>query len=206
MYNLFYTENIMNLKKHVFIFNTIAGIYDWFFPGQYAKYFKIISENIHTLNIEKGARILDIGCGTGAFTKAWLDNGYEASGVDISANMVSLGLKKSLDCRQGNAIDGLPYPDKSFDLVVLSYVAHGLDRSKREKLYLEASRLAVSKVLIHDYGTRRSIGTDLIEFLEGGDYFNFIKSGIEEMKSVFKSVSVHPVDGNASWYLCTPGE
>ena len=196
----------MNLKKHVFIFNTIAGIYDWYFQGQYAKYLEIISKNKQILGINRGAWVLDIGCGTGAFTKAWADSGFHVQGVDIADKMVSLGLKRGLDCLCEDALEGLSYPDKSFDLVVFSYVAHGLDKIKREKLYREAARLAISKVLIHDYGTRRSFGTNLIEFLEGGDYFNFIRSGVDEMKSVFHGVSVHTVDSNASWYLCTPGK
>ncbi len=203
-YNLFYTQLTMNLKKHVFIFNTIASIYNRFFNGQYSRYSRLLSENIHLLPLKESSRVLDIGCGTGAFTKAWKDSGFSVLGVDIAERMVNLALKRELDCTCGDALEGLPFPGGSFDLVVFSYVAHGLDSEKRFRLYREAARLASSMVLIHDYGTERRFGTDLIEFMEGGDYFSFVKSGLKEMREVFPHVEVHKVDRNACWYLCEP--
>lgn len=194
----------MNLKKHIFIFNAIAFVYNWFFSGQYSRYMKLLSENIHLIQIESNAKILDIGCGTGAFTKAWTDMGFDAAGVDIASRMAALGIKRGLKCSHGNALGELPFPDRSFNLVVFSYVAHGLDKEKRISLYREAARLTSFKVLIHDYGTKRTLGTDLIEFLEGGGYFEFVKSGIDEMRDVFSAVEVLQVDRNACWYLCTP--
>ncbi len=203
-YNLFYTQWIMNLKKHVFIFNTIASVYGLFFNGQYSRYSKLLSENIHLLHLKENSRILDIGCGTGAFTKAWKDMGFNAFGVDIAEKMVNLALKRNIDCSGGDALEGLPFPDGSFDLVTFSYVAHGLDREKRIRLYREAARLTSSMVLVHDYGTERSFGTDLIEFLEGGGYFDFVKSGAAEMRGIFSDVEVRKLDKNACWFLCTP--
>ncbi|RKX93491.1 MAG: class I SAM-dependent methyltransferase [Spirochaetes bacterium] len=194
----------MNFKKHVFIFNVIASVYNWFFSGQYSRYSHVLSENIHLIQLENNDRVLDIGCGTGAFTKAWEDMGFDVTGVDSASRMVALGVKRGLKCSQGNALEGLSFPDGSFKLVVFSYVAHGLDREKRIRLYREAARLTSFKVLIHDYGTERSLGTDSIEFLEGGGYFEFIQSGMDEMREFFSRVEVYQVDRNACWYLCTP--
>ncbi len=192
----------MNLKRHEFIFNVISGIYDLFFESQYRKYEKIISDNIGVLSIDPGSGILDAGCGTGAFSKAFSDAGFRVTGVDIASGMIRKALKRGLDCTRGNAVEGLPYEDGSFDLVVMSFVAHGLDSGKRIMLYREAARLSAGKVLIHDYGYKRKLSTDIIEFLEGGNYFSFVKSGLDEMRSVFSSVSVVPVDSNAMWYVC----
>lgn len=195
----------MDLAKHTFIFETIAPVYNWFFNSQNTHYSEILSKYSAALNLSPDASILDIGCGTGAFAKAFKDMGFSVFGVDISRNMIRYGVKRGLDCRYGNALGGLDYSDKMFDMVVFAYVAHGLDSEKRRLLFIEASRLAKKKVLIHDYGAKRKLATDIIEFLEGGDYFNFIKSGVQEMKDIFADVSIITVDDNASWYICTPG-
>ncbi len=192
----------MNLKRHEFIFNIISGVYDLFFSSQYRKYREIISDNIGVLSVEPGSRVLDTGCGTGAFAKAFSDSGFDVTGVDIASRMVLKAQRRGINCTGGNAVAGLPYEDGSFGLVVMSYVAHGLDSGKRIMLYREAARLSSGKVLIHDYGYKRRVSTDIIEFLEGGCYFSFVKSGLDEMRSVFSSVSVVPVDRNAMWYVC----
>ena len=192
----------MNLTVHRYIFEIIAPVYSWFFKGQHTNYTEILSKNETLLKIPSGGRILDIGCGTGALTQAFADRGFSVAGVDIARNMAASGKRKGLDCIYGNALEGLPFPDKSFDLVVFAYVAHGLDREKRSLLFREASRLSKGAVLVHDYGRKRSPGTTIIEFLEGGDYFNFIKTGEKEMRDFFSDVSVVSVGDNACWYIC----
>lgn len=97
-----------------------------------------------------------------------------------------------------------PFPDKSFDLIISSYVAHGLKEDKRIDLYKEASRLARKKVVFHDYNKNRAVLTTIIEWLEGGDYFNFIKIAESEMKEHFKKVRVIDVYKRASWYILEP--
>lgn len=194
----------MNLTKHKYIFELIAPFYNWFFKGQYSRYSEIFKKYSGALNIPDGARVLDIGCGTGALTKVFADSGFSVTGVDLARNMIRYGLNRGLDCHFGNALMGLPFPDKSFDMVAFAYVAHGLDSKKRNRLFLESARLSRKIVLIHDYGVERSFGTNLIEFLEGGDYFNFIRYGIDEMKTVFKHVQIIDVDSNAKWYICFP--
>lgn len=194
----------MNLTKHKYIFELIAPFYNWFFEGQYKRYAEILKKYADALNVPDGARVLDIGCGTGALTKAFSDRGYSVTGVDIARNMIRYGLNRGLDCQYGNVLNGLPFPDKTFDLVVFAYVAHGLDSKKRNRLFLESARLSRGIVLIHDYGVKRSFGTNLIEFLEGGDYFNFIRHGVTEMETVFNRIQIIDVDSNAKWYICFP--
>ncbi len=197
-------SRLMNLTVHRYIFEIIAPLYNCFFKSQYDHYVKILLQHGNLLDVSSESRVLEIGCGTGAFAKAFSARGFSVTGVDIARNMVALGKKRGLDCLYGNALTELPFPDKSFDLVVFSYVAHGLDREKRERLFKEAARLAKRTVLVHDYGTERHVGTTLIEFLEGGDYFNFIRTGEEEMRGVFPKVSVFSVGKNACWYICKP--
>ncbi len=46
--------------------------------------------------------------------------------------------------------------------------------------------------------------TNIIEYIEGGDYFNFIKTGLAEMQEVFSSVEVIKIKKYINWYICTP--
>jgi SAM-dependent methyltransferase len=75
----------------------------------------------------KTLKILEIGCGTGNYLKAFLDKGYDISGVDISEEMLNVARKKC-DCElyQGDMRD-FKIVDTKFDVImimfdVLSYV------------------------------------------------------------------------------------
>jgi len=194
----------MNLKTHKLLFNIIAPGYNWFFKSQVRNYAEILSNNIDNLGISDNSLILDAGCGTGALSQALVNKGYQVIGIDMAHMMMRYGSKRGLDCRYGNILDGLDFEDKSFDLVVFAFVAHGLDRDKRSKLFQEAIRLSRGKVLFHDYSSERSIMTNIIEYIEGGDYFNFIRTGLEEMKEVFGSVEVIKIKKYINWYICIP--
>lgn len=194
----------MKLKNHKLLFNIIAPGYNWFFKSQTGNYTEILSKHIDKLEIPYRGKILDVGCGTGALTQVFTDRNFDVIGVDMANMMMRYGTKRGLDCRYGNIIDGLDFKDKSFDLIVFAFVAHGLDRDKRNKLFQEAIRLSRGKVLFHDYSSERSIMTNIIEYIEGGDYFNFIKTGLEEMQEVFSKVEVINIKKQTNWYICTP--
>ncbi len=193
----------MNMEKHKLLFNIISPGYNWFFNSQRQNYTKAVSKYFDKLAVPPGGHILDAGCGTGALTQVLVERGYSVIGVDIAGRMMRYGIKRGLDCRYGNIVEGLDFEDHSFDLVTFAFVAHGMDKEKRRKLFLEAARLSRGKVLFHDYNSRRNIGIDIIEYLEGGDYFNFIRTGLSEMQDVFKSVEVVRVKKHTSWYICT---
>ena len=193
----------MDTKKHKLLFNIISPGYNWFFNSQSRNYTRTVSKYFDKLDVPRGGRILDVGCGTGALTHVLVERGYTVIGVDIAGMMMRYGIKRGLDCRYGNIVEGLDFEDNSFDLVTFAYVAHGMDREKRKKLFLEAARLSRGKVLFHDYSSHRSIVIDIIEYLEGGDYFNFIRTGLSEMQDAFKSVEVVRLKKHNSWYNCT---
>ena len=69
--------------------------------------------------VSEGAAVLDAGCGFGEWVDVLADAGYEATGVDYSAELVSR-LRESYPLSrwiQGD-IRKMPVPDKSFDAVV----------------------------------------------------------------------------------------
>lgn len=52
------------------------------------------------------------------------------------------------------------------DLVISSYVLHGLKPKEREKLYKELCRVSKGKIIFHDYNGNRSLVTDIAELLK----------------------------------------
>jgi len=63
--------------------------------------------------------ILEVGCGTGHFTRWFGEQGLQATGLDLSPAMLAeAGRLGSLPCVQGDAL-ALPFSSDAFDLVAL---------------------------------------------------------------------------------------
>lgn len=188
------------------LFDRIAPIYGRTFRSQYQHYLEIYQREPVKLILADSQSILDIGCGTGAMASALRDSGYQVSGVDASLGML-LQAKKLISpdatsCVLSDVNSGLPFCPKGFDVCLASYVAHGLKPSQRLALYAEMRRLAGKIVIIHDYNDKRSLITDIAEWGEGGDYFNFIKVVKSELRDFFGNLQVIPVEPRAALYVC----
>lgn len=92
--------------------------------GHFATYLEAGAlEFLSRINIEPGARVLDVACGAGqtAIPMSWA--GAKVTGVDIASNLVEQARARAraenLDARfeEGDA-EMLPYADGSFDIVV----------------------------------------------------------------------------------------
>ena len=191
------------MNQHARLFHRIAPVYRIFFRFQVQSY-GLIFHSHHQL-LPNGGKALDIGCGTGAFSRSLHLGGYRVLGVDLAPGMIRQArvLNPEMEFSLADGME-LPYPDKSFDLVTAAYVAHGLSPANRLALYREAARLSNGLVLFHDFNLRRNIIVDLVERLEGGNYFSFLQNGVAEMRQVFPRVEVIEVGIRSNWYLCTP--
>ena len=72
--------------------------------------------------VDRGARVLDVGCGDGALLHLLRDTrGVDARGMELSQRGVNDCVAKGLPVIQGDAdTDLAAYPDDSFDYVILS--------------------------------------------------------------------------------------
>jgi len=195
------------LEKHARLFNLIAPIYNRFFQGQVRNYRSILDKYEELLKLPTGGRVLDIGCGTGAFAYCLAERGYQVVGVDFSESMLRAAAKStlgtSIEFVQGDVTKGLNFPDASFDLVLSFYVLHGLSSDLRQRIYAEAGRLSRGLILFYDYNQKRRFATDLIEWAEGGDYFGFVRQGEKEMRAYFDEVDRVDVAPQTAIYLCS---
>ena len=88
------------------------------------------------LGLQPGIRVLDVACGTGNSAIPAARAGAKVTGVDIAANLLEQARKRAaaehLDLRfdEGDA-EGLPYPDRSFDVVVSMFGAMFAPRPER---------------------------------------------------------------------------
>lgn len=69
------------------------------------------------VNEVPGAGVIDVGCGTGRFSRRFADAGFNVTGIDIDAASVEFARSKSDG--QGSFLVGdarqLAFPDRSFD-------------------------------------------------------------------------------------------
>ena len=84
----------------------------------------------------RGKKILDLGCGSGIYTKILKQRGANVYGVDISPKMIELAKKnvKGVDFKVGTVYK-LPYNSETFDIVLASLVVHyfsNLNKALRE--------------------------------------------------------------------------
>lgn len=75
------------------------------------------------LNLKKGKRVLEVGCGGGAFLKPLYDKGINVAGIDYSSNMINICQKVMPDgeFRVAEA-RSLPFADEQFDAVIANSV------------------------------------------------------------------------------------
>ena len=74
-------------------FRDYASYYDLIYKDKdYKKEVDFIEEIFE--NTHKPRRILELGCGTGSYTKILLERGYEVTAVDISEDMLKIARKK----------------------------------------------------------------------------------------------------------------
>ena len=191
------------------VFHWIAPIYGLFYASQRRRYAAVLDMAQHEVDLSGYRTIIDVGCGTGALCSVLSQRGFVVTGVDPVKRMLTIAATKQEDGAvefvQASVLETMPFEDRAFDVSIASYVAHGLRECERETMYAEMSRVTKHLVIIYDYNGKRSLLTDAIERLEGGDYFSFIRNARAEMEKHFRGVRVVDVGERAAWYVCRPG-
>jgi SAM-dependent methyltransferase len=94
------------VEKNKMIFKLYSGYYDQIYKDK--EYSKEIDFINHLGNIQPGASILDLGCGTGGHAIPFAQQGYSVTGVDSSDGMLKQAVEKAkkaslqIDFREGD--------------------------------------------------------------------------------------------------------
>jgi ubiquinone/menaquinone biosynthesis C-methylase UbiE len=99
----------------------------------------------------RGQRILDVGCGTGQFASALVEQAHaRVWGVDPSLEMIRVArarVPRGIGVRQARA-EALPFRDAWFDRATMSLVVHLIDRpaafAEARRVLTPAGRLAIA--------------------------------------------------------------
>ncbi len=169
-----------------------AGTYDaWFDQNKNRYYFDLeIKLLLEFLSIEKGQRILDIGCGTGISLEPLLDRGLNLTGIDPSLYMLDIASKKfgnKVDLHRGSAED-LPFDDNEFDSAFFFTSLEFTDRPC--KAIEEACRVAKDTIVIcvlNKYAPL-NIFRWIKSFFVSGIYSNARFFGIYELKHILFAI------------------
>ena len=163
-----------------------------------------IKEWIVNNYIDKGDRVLDVGCGTGTLAIMMARKGALVKGIDISKQMLSvakgaiktLGLENSINLRETSIVGlGKYFKDESIDKVISTLVFSEL--STDERIYvLEESRRILREnglLIIADETRPRSVFRRLIYALVRIPLailtFIFTQSIFHSVKDLEKSIS-----------------
>jgi ubiquinone/menaquinone biosynthesis C-methylase UbiE len=141
--------------------------------------------------------VLDVCCGTGRATKACLEHGIEAHGVDISQELINEGIRQwGLPSTAFTCADAtqLPFPDKHFDVSCVLGALHHC--AVPERIIEEMLRVTRHGMVISDDGNRLAGGVKTI--LRTLGLFNLVYRAVfRRPPRTTRRTSVSATDGPA---------
>lgn len=117
---------------------------DVYQPGLPAKSGEHYRAFVRFANKHAGEHVLDLGCGYGAYSLALLSEGRRCVGCDINLQYLKTAAATGLPVVAAQG--GLPFPDKSFDTVLLFEVIEHV--RQLQDILKEAFRVARKNVLV----------------------------------------------------------
>lgn len=160
--------------------------YNEFYEGGDFKHFLLadrffIKSVVDKYHISIGSGYIDVGCGTGKFTKYLYDYGIKSVGVDISEKAIEIALEKYPECAfiREDVTGPLPFEENKFDGILCS----GFSRFNKD---LESIR--------NDIG-------NILKYLKPNGSFIFAKtSNLKYKKSKNKSRTNYKLENHVNFF------
>lgn len=159
----YFSQNLydFNMKLSDFRFNALfddwADSYDETIEktdGEYCDVFKnyneILNETVKHISKFKGAKVLDIGAGTGNLTDVAAKAGYNVVGIEPNSKMREIASNKyPFEKFLSGTFLSLPINDNSVDAIINSYAFHHLtDEEKIDAVKLFKSKLKKDGIVV----------------------------------------------------------
>lgn len=92
--------------------------------------------------LPRGARVLDLCCGSGEAAAPWLAAGFQVTGLDVSPRALELAAERypAMERVEGLA-EAPPLADASFSAIQLSVALHEFPRTERDQVLRSCLRL-----------------------------------------------------------------
>lgn len=135
------------------IFDEIAEKYDSIIPNHVMDHYHEKRSRFISSYASNGAKILDVGCGTGVLGKIFVDSGFKVFGVDASSGMLKIAHDRGIKTYLSSSTK-LPFSDSFFDITYTVAVLHHIaDKKKVEKTIKEMVRVTKSggTVIVTDH-------------------------------------------------------
>lgn len=130
---IFYQLEIFVLLafKPAILFHKINQL-DW--------YHQTLTQWVDSLNIEKGSKVLEVGCSTGVLSHHLADSAYITTAIDYSEDMIAIAKNKNSSAIFHVAdATNLPFKDNEFDAVISASLINIV--SDKSKAILEMQRV-----------------------------------------------------------------
>ena len=151
------------------LYSDLSGLYDHVFTRVFARR---IHQVVRRLGIPPGARVLEVGIGTGLSLDAYPPHCH-VTGIDISREMLDHAEQKKDPIRhrhihlvQMDAMN-MAFPDNSFDFVTAFHVVTVVPNPRR--LVLEMTRVCKSEgqvVIINHFSSRRRVIRGVVNMVD----------------------------------------
>lgn len=170
----------------------------------FAGYQRLMMAIFELVTVKPGAKILDLGFGTGVLTKRLYDAGLDVTGVDFSEKMCAIASERMPGARLicADFANGLPdeLEGETFDFIVSTYAFHHIpEHEKAERIHELMKVLNPGGVLVigdisfasqEDRQACEQKFSDLWDEQESYLIFEELLPEIECLKPEFKTVSV----------------
>lgn len=138
--------------------------------------------------LPKNANILDAGCGPGRGVKFFIENGFQAIGIDISDKMLEIARKKTPNgiFKKMN-MENLEFENNSFDAIWSAYSLIHVEKKKIKKVLSEFKRVLKEDGIIFMIVFEGRGEKIIPDFLDPNEklFFNYFQK--KELENLLKS-------------------
>jgi len=108
-------------RQSRFDFDLLADKYDSWYESTRGRMYDRLQKKAISRYLQlraRGKKLLDVGCGTGHWSRFFSEYGFEVTGVDISERMINMATGKNISNASFQVADGhsLPFANETFDV------------------------------------------------------------------------------------------